>query len=103
MLRLSTFAALAAFAPAVIRALAATFGGYAVTQCFSAALALALHRGMQWSRGEALVTSALFAFVVYLLAALRAFTARSVRRAWFELLALAAVLAAAAWHWAPRP
>jgi hypothetical protein len=90
----------AALLPAASRALAAVLGGYVLTLAFAAALATALQHGERWSRGEAMVSAAMAAFVVYLLAALRAFVAPSARRAWAELLAVAALLAvlAAAWR-----
>ena len=74
------------------RALAAIFGGYALTLAFAAAATSLLQRGAGWDRGEAFVTAAMLAFVVYLVAALRAFLAPSVRRAWGEPLAVAAAL-----------
>lgn len=90
----------AAVAPAVSRTLAAIFGGYALTLAFAAALAGALQHAGHWSPVDAMVAAALAAFGVYLLAALRAFAAPSARRAWGELLAVTALLAAgaAAWH-----
>lgn len=81
---------------AASRALAATLGGYLLTLAFTAAAALVLQRLAQWGRGEATVTAAMLAFVVYLLSALRAFVAPSVARAWCEPLAAAAGLAALA-------
>ncbi len=79
------------------RTLAAVLGGYALTLAFTAAATLALQRGAQWGRGEAMVTAGMLAFVVYLLVALRAFVAPSSTRAWGELLAAAAGLATMAW------
>lgn len=84
---------------ATSRALAAILGGYALTQAFTVALSLGLQRGAQWARGEAIVTAAMLAFVAYLLAALRAFVAATVWRAWGELLAAAALLVALSWIW----
>ncbi len=90
----------AAILAAVCRALAAALGGYVLTLAFAAALATALQHGAHWSRGEAMVSAAMAAYVVYLLAALRAFIAPSAQRAWVELLTVAALLAvlAAAWR-----
>jgi hypothetical protein len=74
------------------RAFAAIVGGYALTISFAAAATTLLQRGAGWGRGEAFVTAAMLAFVVYLAAALRAFLAPSARRAWGEPLAAAAAL-----------
>ena len=65
-----------------------------MTQAFTAATTLALQHGAAWARGEATVTAAMLAFVVYLLAALRAFVTPSVVRAWAEPLGGAAALTA---------
>lgn len=89
----------AAILPAASRALAAVVGGYVLTLAFAAALATALQHGAHWSRVEAMVSAAMAAFVVYLLAALRAFVAPSAWRAWAELLTIAATLAALAAAW----
>ena len=78
---------------AASRAAAAIIGGYAVTLAFTAAATMALQRGADWARGEATVTAAMLAFMVYLLAALRAFIAPGALRAWCEPLAAAAALA----------
>ncbi|MGQ0710366.1 MAG: iron transporter [Rhodoferax sp.] len=89
-------------AVALNRVLAATVGGYVLMLSFVTALATVLQRGAHWGRGEAMVSAALGAFAVYLLAALRAFVVSSAWRAWAELLAMAALLAALAlaWNWA---
>jgi hypothetical protein len=68
---------------ALCRTAAALLGGYLLTIAFTMATA----RGLQlagWPRGEALLVAALPAFVVYLLAALRAFCATTAARAWAE-------------------
>lgn len=90
----------AAILPAASRTLAAVLAGYVLTLAFAAALASTLQHGVHWSRSEAMVSAAMAAFVVYLMAALRAFVAPSAWRAWAELLAVAALLAslAAAWR-----
>lgn len=84
---------------ALSRALAACFGAYGLTQAFTAALGLGLQHAADWTRAEAMITATLLAFVVYLLAALRAFAAHSARRAWVELCVGTAVLAALAEYW----
>lgn len=83
---------------ALSRALAACFGAYGLTQAFTAALGLGLQHA-DWTRAEATITATLLAFVVYLLAALRAFATHSARRAWVELCVGTAALAALAEHW----
>lgn len=90
---------LSAVLPAASRALAAILGGYVLMLAFAAALATALQHGAHWSRGEAMVCAGMAAFVVYLLTGLRAFVAPTARRAWGELLAVAALLAALAAAW----
>jgi hypothetical protein len=84
---------------AMSRALAACFGAYGLTLAFTAALGLGLQHAAGWTRAEATMTATLPAFVIYLLAALRAFTTHSARRAWAELCFGTAVLAALAEHW----
>lgn len=81
---------------AASRVAAALLGGYVLTLAFTAAATLTLQRGADWARGEATITAAMLAFVVYLLAALRAFVAPSAARAWGEPLVTTAVLAALA-------
>jgi len=82
--------------PAVSRALAAVLAGYGLMLSFAAALATALQYLAHWSRAEAMASAGMAAFVAYLLAALRAFVAPSAWRAWGELLAVTALLAALA-------
>jgi len=79
---------------ATSRAAAAILGGYALALAFTAATTLALQHGGAWARGEAMITAGMLAFVVYLLAALRAFVTPSATRAWAEPLAAAAALSA---------
>lgn len=83
---------------AMSRALAACFGAYGLTLAFTAAFALGL-RHADWTRAEATITATLLAFVVYLLAALRAFATHNACRAWVELCVGTAVLAALAEYW----
>lgn len=79
----------------VSRIAAALFGGYALAALTSVA-ALALPMGTV----EAVLTGMQASFVVYAVAAIWVFAAKSARRAWLGL-AVAAVplLAAACWVW----
>jgi hypothetical protein len=81
--------------PLVSRIAAALFGGYALAGLTSVA-ALALPMGTV----EAVLTGMQASFVVYAVAAIWVFAAKSARRAWLGL-AVAAVplLAAACWVW----
>lgn len=64
------------------RSAAALLGGYAFTYAFTAALA----RLLPLARVDAAVIATLLSFVIYTLAILWAFAARSPRRAWAGLL-----------------
>ena len=70
------------------RAVAAIFGGYAVSGMSSAVLALY----MPTSRAEAALTGTMVAYVVYPCAVMWVFAARSAARAWLGLAVPAAVL-----------
>jgi len=72
------------------RAVAAIFGGYAVSGMSSAVLALY----MPTSRAEAALTGTMVAYVVYPCAVMWVFAARSAARAWLGLVVPAAVLGA---------
>lgn len=71
------------------RVLAAVFGGYLLASMASACLALLL----PMTRGDAVVSALLLAFVVYLLAALWCFACRSAWRAWLGVLLPSLLLA----------
>lgn len=76
------------------RAIAAIGGGYALSAL--AAIALSLHLPLH--RAEAVITGTLAAFVLYTVAVMWAFAARTAWRAWIGLAAPCLVLAA--WLWA---
>ncbi len=79
-------------AEGVSRALAAVLAGYAFAYAFAAFASLAL----PLARAEAVVTASMLSFVVYLIAVVWAFAARSAARAWAALLAGSALFGAAA-------
>lgn len=73
------------------RTLAAIFAGYLLASVASVCLA-------QWltmSRAEAVVTSMMLSFLVYLIAVLWCFACRTAWRAWLGLLGPSAILGAA--------
>ncbi len=74
------------------RVLAAAFGGYVATYAATACLTLLL----PMPRQEAILTAAMFSFVLYAGAILWAFAARTTFRAWLGLLVPAAICAAIA-------
>lgn len=76
-----------------LRAVAAIAGGYALAALFSVACTLLLTRATAMGRAEAVLTATLAAIVVFVLAVIWAFAARSAWRAWAGLLAAAAPLA----------
>lgn len=78
-----------------VRAVAAIFGGYAVSGMAAAVLALYLPIG----RAEAALTGTMASFVVYTCAVLWVFAARSAARAWLGLVVLTLPLGALLlWH-----
>lgn len=84
------------------RALAAIFGGYALSALFCASAGLALmHTGA--SRLDAVMTATMLAFVVHFIAAIWAFRAPSASRLWVGMVILAALLGglATALGWKP--
>lgn len=72
------------------RSLAAVIGGYGCAAAFAAALAVAL----PLPRSEAVLWGTMLSFVVWSVAALWAFAARSAGRAWLGILLPAAVFGA---------
>jgi len=72
------------------RAVAAIAGGYGIAALFAAALALCLPAAFGMARSEAAMTGTLVSFLVFALAAMWVFAARSAWRAWSGL-AVAAV------------
>ena len=77
------------------RALAAIFGGYALSALFCASAGLALmHTGA--SRLDAVMTATMLAFVVHSIAAIWAFRARSTARVWLGMLVMAALFGGSA-------
>lgn len=72
------------------RSLAAIVGGYACAAAFAVALAAAL----PLSRSEAVLWGTMLSFLIWSLAAIWAFTARSASRAWLGILLPAAVFGA---------
>lgn len=75
------------------RALLALLGGYAVAACWAAALA----RLLPGAKADATLVATMAAFVVYALAAIWAYAARSTLRAAVGLLAAGALAALIAW------
>lgn len=75
-----------------VRLLAAVIAGYAVSAMSVAVLASALSRVM--GKADAVWIGTMPAFVIYTVAFLYAFGARSAGRAWFVLLGATAFLAA---------
>ena len=81
--------------PLVSRIAAALFGGYAL-----AALASVAAPALPMGTVEAVLTGMQASFVVYAVAAIWVFAAKSARRAWLGLAAVAVpLLAAACWVW----
>jgi hypothetical protein len=78
--------------PLISRIVAAIFGGYAL-----AALASVAAVSLPMARPEAVLAGLQLSFLVYALAVIWVFGARSARRAWAGLLVAAAPLLLAAW------
>lgn len=76
-----------------LRAVAAIAGGYALAALFSVACTLLLAGFTAMGRAEAVLTATLASIVVFVLAVLWVFAARSAWRAWAGLLVAAAPLA----------
>ncbi|GAA5127761.1 DUF3649 domain-containing protein [Alloalcanivorax gelatiniphagus] len=76
-----------------LRALFAVFGGYGLAAASATAMALWL----PMTRADAVITGTLLSFLVYAVAVLWAFSARSVARAGAGILIPAALCAALAW------
>jgi len=81
-----------------VRALAAIFGGYALTAIAMALLA----RSVPASRVEAVMTATLLSFLCYACIVMWVFAVRSAARACIGLAGATAVLGAALWYMA-RP
>ncbi len=77
------------------RVFAATVGCYALAALLSAVLALALHRFTDASRADGVLVATLLSFVIYTVAALWIFCARTALRAWLWLGLVAAIAGAA--------
>lgn len=73
------------------RALAAIFDGYAVSALFCAAAGLTLVQTGS-SRLDAVMTATMLAFVVYAIAVIYAFRARSASRVWVGMAVAAALM-----------
>lgn len=82
------------------RVLAAIGGGYALTSISSTALAYGLPLIAGVSRAQGVLAATLLSFVIYTVAALAVFCARSATRAWAGLAIT--TLCAAAVVWAAR-
>ncbi|RYY73892.1 MAG: iron transporter [Comamonadaceae bacterium] len=76
------------------RVLAATVGCYVLAALLSSALALALPRLSPASRADGVLIATVLSFVVYTVAALWVFCARTALRAWSWLAIIGAVAAA---------
>ncbi|MDO9401546.1 MAG: DUF3649 domain-containing protein [Polaromonas sp.] len=79
------------------RALAAILGGYGVAALSAAALAVCLPFASGMARSEAALTGTLASFIVFALAVMWVFAARTAVRAWSGLAAVAAPLALLLW------
>jgi len=73
------------------RALAAIVGGYGVAALSAAALALCLPAAFGMARSEAVMTGTLASFIVFALAVMWVFAARTAWRAWSGLVIAAVV------------
>lgn len=80
-------------ADALSRITAGLFGGYLFTYAFTAAFA----RSLPLERADAVVVATLFSFLVYTLAILWAFAARSAWRAWVGLALALPLMAIGFW------
>ncbi|QRF60966.1 DUF3649 domain-containing protein [Variovorax paradoxus] len=76
------------------RAIAAIAGGYGVAALSAAALALCLPAAFGMARSEAAMTGTLASFLVFAVAVMWVFAARSAWRAWIGLVIAAAPLGA---------
>jgi uncharacterized membrane protein YgcG len=76
------------------RAVAAIAGGYGVAALSAAALALCLPAAFGMARSEAAMTGTLASFLVFAVAVMWVFAARSAWRAWIGLVIAAATLGA---------
>jgi hypothetical protein len=74
------------------RAVAAIAGGYGVAALSAAVLALSLPAAFGMARSEAAMTGTLASFLVFALAVMWVFAARSALRAWSGLVVMAAPL-----------
>ena len=75
------------------RALAAIAGGYGVAALSAAVLALCLPAAFGMARSEAAMTGTLASFIVFALAVMWVFAARTALRAWSGLVVAAVPLA----------
>jgi len=75
-----------------VRAVAAILGGYGVAALFAAVLALCLPFAFGMARSEATMTGTLASFLVFALAVMWVFAARSALRAWSGLVVVAGSL-----------
>ena len=71
------------------RAAAAILGGYGIAALFAAVLALCLPAAFGMARREAAMTGTLVSFIVFALAVMWVFAARTAWRAWGGLAVLA--------------
>jgi len=71
------------------RAAAAILGGYGIAALFAAVLALCLPAAFGMARSEAAMTGTLVSFIVFALAVMWVFAARTAWRAWGGLAVLA--------------
>lgn len=79
------------------RVLAATCGGYALAAVSSTALAYGLPLIAGISRAQGVLVATLLSFVIYTVAALAVFCARSATRAWAGLTIITLCSTAIAW------
>lgn len=79
------------------RAIAAIAGGYGVAALSAAVLALCLPAAFGMARSEAAMTGTLASFIVFALAVMWVFAARTALRAWSGLVVLALPLGLLLW------
>lgn len=72
------------------RVAAAIVGGYTLTWLFTAAFALLLRHVWSMARVDAVLTATMVSFLVYAVAGIGVFYARSATRAWMGLLVASA-------------
>ena len=87
----------------ITRTLLASAGGYALALGFTLGGTAILSRGFGMVRGEAVVLTAMLAFLVWMLAVLVAYAANTTWRAVGWILGSAALLALLGWSLGPLP